>query len=225
MSKKKKVAAAIIAVTAISGLSLFITFAIVPILANNEYLLQWITDLGPLGPIAYIVIETIQSLIPIWSGQPFEVLGGAVFGWWAILYTTISSIIAHAIAFLAVRRLGRPFVSKLVGEKNLEQFDFILKSHNGFPLFICSLVPFFPDDVVVYGSGLTKFTFRRYMIIVIFSVPLAATINTAIGVGIGTANLILVGAIAGTTLLLTFLFYAKREKIFGLLRKISKTEP
>ena len=219
---RRTVFSAILAVIAVSGLSLILTFVTVPILVNDPAFTEFIRNLGPFGPIVYVILEAFQSLIPIWSGQPFEVLGGALFGWWAVLLTWASSLLACAIAFKIVRKLGRPFVEKVVGKRALNEFNFLFEAHNSLPFFICSMIPFFPDDIITYGGGLTKFKMRKYLTIVAISYPLTAFLNTAIGVGIEGGDLILLLSVVGITLFIAFLFYTYKDAVLAFLRRISR---
>lgn len=220
--KRIKILPAVSFVAVLSVISVLMTIFLVPVLSNNDQFTDFIYSLGPLGPLAFVVIEFIQSLIPVWSGQPFEVFGGAMYGWWAVPLIWIGSILAYGVAFLVVRHVGRPLVKKIVGEKTLEQFDFLLNTRSGLPLFVCNLIPFFPDDLVCFGGGLSKLTFWRYMLIVALSRPLMIVVNTAIGIGLDNQNIVLLGSIVAIGGLIVFLISNKRNQIMGKLRTASE---
>jgi uncharacterized membrane protein YdjX (TVP38/TMEM64 family) len=215
-------AAGIVAV--ISVFSVAMTLFVVPLLSHNEAFTDFVYQLGPLGPFAYVVIQAIQSLIPVWSGQPFEVFGGALYGWWAMPLIWIGSLIAYAIAFLAVRHLGRPIVKRLVGEQTLEQFSFLLNARSGLPFFICTLIPFFPDDLVCFGGGLTKFSLWKYLAIVALGRPLAIAVNTALGIGIDNSNITLIAVIIAICAVAIFLLHTNRALIMRKLRQLAGGE-
>src|SRR3972149_10789834 len=68
-----------------------------------EILKTWILELGPWGPVAYIVIYSISPVMLL-PALPLTVAGGILFGpVGGIIYTAIGSTIGASIAFLISR--------------------------------------------------------------------------------------------------------------------------
>jgi len=82
-----------------------------------EILKTWILELGPWGPVAYIVIYSISPVMLL-PALPLTVAGGILFGpVGGIIYTAIGSTIGASIAFLISRYLARELVAKLLSKK------------------------------------------------------------------------------------------------------------
>ena len=69
-----------------------------------------------------------------------------------------------AAIFVLVRKLGYPFVSKVVGQKDLNRFKWLNDSKRlGLIVFLLYLCPGLPKDVLCYLVPLTDMKFLHYL--------------------------------------------------------------
>ena len=128
--------------------------------------LNLIRSFGILAPIAFIFLQIIQVLVFIIPGEITGFIGGYLFGaTFGTIYTTLGIIMGSMFAFYLARRLGRPFVQKLVGKKYIDQLDSFKESKVTFIFFMIFLLPLFPDDIFCFLAGITNMKPRTFLII------------------------------------------------------------
>lgn len=99
-----------------------------------------------------------QVLLAILPGEPIELAMGYAFGAWeGTVLCLLSAAIGTTLIWLVVRRWGRPLVSRLFGETDLERFSWLSRERElGAVMFVVFLVPGTPKDFLTYFAGLTK---------------------------------------------------------------------
>jgi len=65
----------------------------------------------------------------------------------------VGLIIGSFITFYLARKLGRPFVEKIVDKKTLNKFDKKIRKKGLFILFLIYILPGLPDDIIGYIAG------------------------------------------------------------------------
>ena len=122
---------------------------LVQLWTSKDLLLDRIRSCGPLAPLAYILLQSIQTVVAPIPGQVVGSIGGLLFGWWGILWTLIGSTIGYLIVLLISKRFGRPLLEKIFKKSAISKFDFILSSRSSaLILFAIFLLPGFPDHIV-----------------------------------------------------------------------------
>lgn len=228
ISRKTYIKAVIVAVLVLILLGYFlwdIVFngPVTSLLTNRDRLVELVERSGPLGPILYILLQILQTVIAPIPGQVVGSIGGFIFGPWGILWTTIGSLIGFWLVFLIARRLGRPFLEKIFKKSAIDKFDFIINAKSA-PLiiFVIFLLPGFPDDIICYIAGLTKFSIRRLMLVAILGRFPTIVFTNYLGAGLSEhLGLVIAAAVAGVFIL--GLFAWKREKIIAFLKRNEET--
>lgn len=130
---------------------------------DRAQLQAWLSQMGILAPIIYIVLYTIGTIL-ILPSTPLNLTGGAIFGvWWGTLWTTIAAIIAAIVAFAFTRTVGREYITrKLAGR--WEAIDAEMRQGGLFYMFAIRLLPIIPYGIVNFAAGLTSIRFRDYLI-------------------------------------------------------------
>ncbi len=188
------------------------------LLMNRDHLLEIIQKVGPLGPILYIILQVIQTVVAPIPGQVVGSVGGFLFGGWGILWTTIGSLLGYWIVFMISRRFGRPLLEKIFKKSSIEKFDFIINAKAAsLIIFAIFLLPGFPDDIVCYIAGLTQLSIKRLMVISVLGRLPTIILTNFLGAGISD-NLPLVAAISVISVLILGLATWKREKIIAFLK-------
>lgn len=164
---------------------------------------RWIEDLGPWGPVVYILGFGVSMLFAPIPTAPLPVAAAAVWGGvLGFAYTLTAVAIGSALCFWVARTLGRRALRRLMTEAAVEKLDEYGQRLGVKVLIVARLVPLAGVDYVSYAAGLTQMPFRVYIVIsVLGSAPILA-LASVLGEGL-RRNLILAAA-AAVVLLLVF---------------------
>ena len=192
--------------------------------SDRDRLIGIVNDLGPLGPLAYIALQVLQTVVAPIPGNLVGGIGGYIFGWWGILWTSIGSTLGAGIVFWLSRKFGRKLIEKFVKKESLDKFDFILGRRSSLLPFIIFLIPGLPDDTVCYLAGLTDIPIRRLLVLFAVGRLPAVVVNNYIGAGLSEGNVNAVAIIAVVTAILLIIIYLQQENIIRLLGKEYHTD-
>ncbi len=160
---------------------LFIVYGIDQhIFTSEEALNAFLTKLGIFAPIAFILVQAIQVVIPIIPGS-IGCLGGVIFFGPVLgfIFNYVGICLGSFAAFLLARRFGKPIVTGIASKKNWNKYSGWLNSEKYDRLFAFAIIfPVAPDDFLCYLSGLTDMKFRRYMLIILACKPFSIAIYT-----------------------------------------------
>ncbi|MFQ5912055.1 MAG: TVP38/TMEM64 family protein [Nitrospinota bacterium] len=152
----------------ILGLLMAVVIAIFTFLPVREYLggfLEWVDGIGIWGPILLAVAYTPASVfyVPGWilttgSGFVFGVLLGTVT-------VSVGSVIGASAAFLLGRTLARDWIeARVISNSRFRAIDRAV-GKNGFKIVLLTrLSPVFPFNLLNYAFGITKVSFRDYVL-------------------------------------------------------------
>jgi len=127
--------------------------------------LQWINDLGPSAAIVFIIIYMVAtvfffpaSILTLGAGIIFDIFFGS-------LYVFIAASIGASLAFLVGRYIARGWVEKRIeGNPRFKAIDQAVAEEGMKIVLLTRLSPIFPFNLLNYAYGLTKVTFRDYVI-------------------------------------------------------------
>ncbi|MEB3151288.1 MAG: TVP38/TMEM64 family protein [Sphaerospermopsis sp.] len=163
------------------------------VIATKQFNLQGIThalivqvqSLGIFGPIAYIFIYNIATLLFI-PGSLLTLKGGCLFGpLLGSVYVLIAATIGATFAFIIGRYLSRDWVCRQL-EKH-PKFRAIDKAvaKEGFKIVLLTrLSPIFPFNLLNYAFGVTQVSLKDYILGSIGMIP-------------GTVMYVYIGSLAG----------------------------
>lgn len=143
-------------------------------LSNPDLLEQSVKNFGIWAPIFFIAIQIIQVIIPIIPGGISSGIGVLVFGpVLGFVYNFIGLMAGSIIAFLLVKKYGRPIILKFVDQKVYNKYIGMLDCGKKFERFFAMalLLPGFPDDVLCMIAGLTKMGIKKFIIINLLAKP------------------------------------------------------
>ena len=114
-------------------------------------------QLGPWRHLAFVGIQVLQVFFAPIPGQLTGFLGGFLFGFWPGLALTMGGLLLGSSgAMLFSRRLGRPFVRRIVGEELFAKFGYLIEGGGLFSYFMLFLLPALPDDAICFVAGLSN---------------------------------------------------------------------
>ena len=133
------------------------------------------------------LFRSISIVIPVLPGTIFSVAAGFQFGFTqGLVIIFCADFIACSISFLLARKLGRNYISRLLGLRQMRRVESISKDYlekNYFLMTALLMSGFF--DFVCYAIGLTKITWKRFMPALIFSIIISDSPFVASGVAAG----------------------------------------
>ena len=127
--------------------------------------LAWISDLGPWGPVFFIVfyiLATVLFLPGLIPTMAAGVLFGVIQG---TLLVSISSISGATLAFLIGRYLAREWVATMIrGNQKFEAIDAAVAQEGWKIVGLTRLSPVFPFNLLNYAFGLTQVSLKHYFL-------------------------------------------------------------
>jgi uncharacterized membrane protein YdjX (TVP38/TMEM64 family) len=131
-----------------------------------------IKDLGPLGPVVFIV-SYVVGVLAFLPGAALTLTGGALFDLVeGTIYVFTAAVIGSGLAFLAARYLARSFIEeKLRDHPRFAALDAAVADQGLKIVFLLRLSPAFPFNFMNYALGLTRVSFRDYMLASIGMLP------------------------------------------------------
>ncbi len=188
--------------------------------SNREELINIIQSLGPLGPLVYILLQALQGIVAPIPSNLVCIIGGFLFGWWGVLWTTIGATLGATFVFWLSRRYGRKLVEKFVKKETLEKFDFVIGKRASLILFLIFIIPGLPDDIVCYIAGLTNVPLKKLIAIFALGRLPAVVSNNYIGMGFsGQGNPIVVVIITVVSVLVFAFLYFRQDELLKFLNK------
>lgn len=158
-------------------------------LLNLQVLLQnaldWIDGLGTWGAIAFILIYIAATVLFI-PGSLLTLGGGAIFGvLWGSVYVFVGAAVGATLAFLVGRYLARDWVARQIeGNAKFQAVDRAIAKEGFKIVLLTRLSPVFPFNLLNYGLGITKVSFKDYVMGFLGMIP-------------GTVMYVYIGSLAG----------------------------
>ncbi|AHJ27229.1 TVP38/TMEM64 family protein [Nodularia spumigena CS-584] len=135
----------------------------IPVILNNSIL--WVQSLGVFGPIAYIVIYNLATILFI-PGSLLTLKGGCLFGlFWGAVYVLIAAIIGAILAFILGRYLSRDWVSQQINKHpQFQAIDLAVAKEGWKIVLLTRLCPIFPFNLLNYAFGVTQVSLKDYIL-------------------------------------------------------------
>ncbi|NER99989.1 MAG: TVP38/TMEM64 family protein [Symploca sp. SIO1B1] len=148
--------------------------------------LQWIDNLGPTGPIMFMVIYLVAT-VAFLPGSILTLGSGVLFGvFLGSFYVFIGATLGATAAFLVGRYLARGWVSKKIeGNKKFAAIDQAVGREGLKIVLLTRLSPVFPFNILNYAYGLTGVSLKDYVIGSLGMIP-------------GTIMYVYIGSLAGS---------------------------
>ena len=151
-----------------------------------------------IGPIIYIILYAIHPII-FFPASILTIGGGALFGYWGILWVIIGANSAAMVAYV----IGRFFGGNLIADATEEDTDpdkqgFVEKwktrlQENSFETVLTMRFIFLPYNLVNYLCGFLKIDWKAFLLATALG-SIAGTISfTLAGVSIGDINAVIDG--------------------------------
>jgi len=169
-------------------------------------------QLGPWRHLAFVGIQVLQVFFAPIPGQLTGFLGGFLFGFWPGLALTMGGLLlGSAGAMLFSRRLGRPFVRRIVGEELFAKFGYLIEGGGLFSYFMLFLLPALPDDAICFVAGLSDLPLRKLMGVCFLGRLPGMAVLTLAGASVGWSSPGATGVFVGAMILSVIIWLYQDE--------------
>jgi uncharacterized membrane protein YdjX (TVP38/TMEM64 family) len=147
--------------------------------ADPVFVRNLILSSGGFGYILLVLLVLGSIPLPIPSAAAI-VAGGFVYGTFlGSLLSLIGIVLGSSISFLLVKHFGRPLLEKLTEGHHINHFNKVFKKRGLAAVLISYAIPIFPSDAVSAMLGLTKTSYRTFLILAtIGHIPRVLLINS-----------------------------------------------
>lgn len=135
-------------------------------LKSPENIKKMIIGYGKYGVLVFIGLQILQVVAFFIPGEIIQVAGGYIYGTLmgsliSLLGITIGSIIIYGIC----NKYGKPFVQKIISDKDIKFFDNIKNKGNiKYIIFILYLIPGLPKDALAYICGVSDIKGKDFLL-------------------------------------------------------------
>jgi uncharacterized membrane protein YdjX (TVP38/TMEM64 family) len=122
---------------------------------DSRWLEAWITGMGALAPLAYILLRAVAIVLTVVPNAPLGVAGGVLFGpFWGTVYSLLGSEAGAVACFLLARSMGRDAITRLL-HREVAFGDGYPQRQMAYIVLFARFEPVFSFALVSYGAGLT----------------------------------------------------------------------
>jgi len=153
--------------------------------ASVEGIQRYIRSFAPYSQLVFFLIQLLSVILAPIPSNISAAAGGILFGPWVSFGLTIGAVQLGSVAVFALaRKLGKPFVDRVVSQKVSRQYMDVIQSKQNVFLVLTFLFPFFPDDMICALAGLTNMPAAQFIIISLLTRPWGLLFASALGAAI-----------------------------------------
>ncbi|MHB8907461.1 MAG: TVP38/TMEM64 family protein [Syntrophales bacterium] len=220
MNKNAVIKIAILLALLITAVFLFFYFDLYSFFISRKKLINFINSFGPLSVVIFIGLQILQVIVAPIPGEVNGFIGGYLYGpALGTLYSTIGLSVGSWIAFVLARRLGLPFVEKVISPQIIEKYDYFMEHRGVLITFILFLIPGFPKDALSYLIGLSRMKTSTFLVVCTAGRLLGTVMLSVSGNCARNGQNVLMAAILGISTLIVALAYYYHEELLGLVRR------
>lgn len=196
MTKKSKIIRLSVLSAGIILCIILTCFFVIP-LANSlteesgrEAIRSKVDDWGIMAYLIFLLAQMGHVVLAFIPGEPFEILGGILFGgFWGLVLCEIGIFLAGITVYFLVKRFGKPLVNAFVPKEKFEKFKFLQDEKKlELLVFIVFLVPGTPKDLLTYITALTDIKpVRFFTLSTLARIPSVVT-STMLGATLSRGN-------------------------------------
>lgn len=151
---------------------------------NLEELRAFIARAGAWGILVFFMLTLLQVVILPIPAAVTILLGVLIYGpTVSFIVSTLGTIAGSVICFLLGKFFGYKVVTWIIGEEKAKKYTKLISDKGKIPFIVMMLFPFFPDDILCMAAGLTKMTFKFFIIAVSLSRPVMIAFFSYFGTG------------------------------------------
>jgi len=145
------------------------------IFTSESALRDLLDTLGASAPYGFMLLQTVQTVIPIIPSSVTIPMGIIIFGAsYGFLLNFVGVMIGSLINFILARKHGRPLVEMLVPKQKMAKYIGWLDEKSRFnKIFTFGMFfPISPANILCYLAGLSNMSFKRFFLTLSLGKPL-----------------------------------------------------
>lgn len=188
---------------------------------------EYLHSFGAWGSLVFVLIQALQVIIAPIPGELTQLAGGLVYGtWWGTFYSSVGILAGSAVVFVLGRWLGYPLLKRVVPEKALAKFDFIVNHpRTELVILLLFLIPGSPKDTLTYMSGLTPVKPVRFLVTAMVARFPGILLSSFIGAHVEEKRYGAVVAASGVALVLFVAGVLLQDRVMARLKSRSTPAP
>ena len=136
------------------------------VFGDRESFQEFIKGFGALAPLIIILIIVVEVVVAPIPGFIPIISAGFIFGpIEGSIYAFIGNVIGSILAFLIARKLGRPYVARIIKENRIGKYEAAIKRNENI-LLAFYFFPLFPIDIISFAFGLSNIKFKKFVIVI-----------------------------------------------------------
>ena len=174
---------------------------------GRESFKRFVDGIGILGWFVTLGIQLLQIFVALIPGEPVELMLGYVWGpWLGTLTCLIGIFIGTSLIYLLVKRFGKPFVKKIVGERDLSKYKFLNDPKKiDLTVFVLFFIPGTPKDALTYIAPLAPIKPLKYLLIATFARVPSIVTSTILGGSIAEGDYVMAIIVFAVTAIISVL--------------------
>jgi len=188
--------------------------SVFPVLTDPVAVRTLVRGFGVWAPVAFVVLQAAQVVLAPVPGHVFGLASGYLFGVVAgTAYGLVGAAIGTYLAVVLARRLGRPFVVRLVPDESIERFDEIARERGLLALLLVFLIPGVPDDAACLVAGLTDLDVRKVVAVSVVGRFPGFVLTNLAGAGVAAGDYRTVAIVVALLVGIAMLAYWQRARL------------
>ena len=145
------------------------------IFEDKNLLINYIDNYGIWAPLIFIILQIFQVVVPIIPGGISCLAGVLAFGpILGFIYNYIGLVIGSILVYYISRKYGISIIKKLFKSNTINKYLRYINNNNFKKIFFIGIImPFFPDDLLCYISGISNISFKSFLSIILIGKPIA----------------------------------------------------
>lgn len=187
-----------------------------------------IEGLGFKGIFVILGLMCVQIIIPIFPGEPVEVLSGMCFGSIKGLIIILFGVFISSIIIISlVKVLGKKFIYTFVKKEKIEKIEnskfFKNKKKIDILIFLLFLIPGTPKDILIYIAALLPINIYRFLVISTVARIPSIISSTIAGNNLASGNLLFSIGVYVITFAITAIFiYLVNKKDKNIMKMVDE---
>ena len=189
--------------------------------SDREQIRLLISSFGTSAPPVFMLIQILQVIFAPVPGEATGFIGGYLFGTLpGFIYSSIGLTVGSWLNFVIGRFLGERYVRKRIPAHQFQKIDGLIKRQGVIVLFILFLFPGFPKDYLCLALGVSTLPLKIFILLAAIGRMPGTFALSLQGAFLYEQNYVLLGVMIGVCLILAFLCYGYREKIYLWIERL-----
>lgn len=195
-------------------------------LSDRGQIRSFISGFGAGAPLVFIAIQILQVIFAPIPGEATGFIGGYLFGTLkGFVFSSLGLAAGSWINFMIGRFFGMRFVRKLIPKRKLDRMNGFIRRQGVLLLFVLFVFPGFPKDYLCLFLGISALPVKVFLMIAAVGRMPGTFMLSLQGASLYERNYPLLGITAGICIVIFFLIYRYREKIYRWVEKVNGNSP